>query len=73
MHPCTALAVPAPPGTNETNEGKTMKLFGKDLYRALALGFALGCAGMALNANGMISRAQAATSHIPIIGHAAKA
>ena len=50
-----------------------MKLFGKDLYRALALGFLIGCAGMALNVNGAISRAQAATSHIPIIGHISKA
>ena len=40
-----------------------MKLFNNDLYRALALGFVLGCAGMAMSANGMITRAQAATSH----------
>jgi hypothetical protein len=48
-----------------------MNLLGKDLYRALALGFVLGCAGMALNTNGLVSRAQAATSHLAIIGHAA--
>ncbi len=47
-----------------------MNLFGKDMVRALALGFALGCAGMALSANGLITRAQAATSHV--VSHAAK-
>jgi len=46
-----------------------MTLLGKDLYRALALGFVLGCAGMAMNTTGLIGRAQAATSHIPLIGH----
>jgi hypothetical protein len=51
----------------------TMKLFGKDLYRALALGFLVGCAGMALNANSMVGHAQAATGpagmHGPAIAH----
>lgn len=51
----------------------TMTLLGKDLYRALALGFVLGCAGMAINTTGLITRAQAATSHIPLISHAAPA
>ncbi|WP_428332962.1 hypothetical protein [Novosphingobium sp.] len=48
-----------------------MSLFGKDLYRALALGFVIGCAGMALNTNDLVSRAQAATSHLSALGHGA--
>lgn len=30
-----------------------MKPFGKEFYRALAIGFLIGCAGMALTANGI--------------------
>ena len=45
-----------------------MTPFGKEFYRALAIGFLIGCAGMALNANGVVGYAQAATSHIPGLG-----
>jgi hypothetical protein len=34
--------------------------FGKDFYRAMAIGFLIGCAGMALSVNGMTSHARAA-------------
>jgi hypothetical protein len=38
-----------------------MTPFGKDFYRALAIGFLIGCAGMALHANGLASHARAAS------------
>ena len=37
-----------------------MKPFGKDFYRALVIGFLIGCAGMALSVNGVAVRAHAA-------------
>jgi len=60
---------PSPRGCAGPTKDVTMTLLGKDLYRALALGFVLGCAGMAMNTTGLITRAQAATSHIPLISH----
>ena len=44
-----------------------MKPFGKDFYRALVIGFLIGCAGMALSVNGVAVRAHAAQAS-PIAG-----
>jgi hypothetical protein len=57
-----------PPEPAKRAERIVMKPFGKEFYRALAIGFLIGCAGMALNANGVVGYAQAATSHIPGLG-----
>lgn len=38
-----------------------MKPFGKDLYRALVIGFLIGCAGMALGATDLAVHARTAT------------
>jgi hypothetical protein len=37
-----------------------MKPFGKEFYRALAIGFLIGCAGMALSVNSVAVHARAA-------------
>jgi hypothetical protein len=37
-----------------------MTPFGKEFYRAMAIGFLIGCAGMALSVNGLTSHAHAA-------------
>ncbi len=42
-----------------------MQPFGKDFYRALAIGFLVGCAGMALSVNGVAGHASAA----PVMAH----
>jgi|GEM_PF-3566398 len=34
--------------------------FGKDFYRALAIGFLIGCIGMAINSSGVVGQAEAA-------------
>ncbi len=44
-----------------------MSPFGKDFYRALVIGFLIGCAGMALSANGLAVHANAAPAG-PIAG-----
>ena len=44
-----------------------MQPFGKDFYRALVIGFLVGCAGMALSVNGVAGHASAA----PVLGHLA--
>ena len=46
-----------------------MKAFGKEFYRALAIGFLIGCAGMVLAANGVASHAHPAASHAPNAVH----
>ena len=46
-----------------------MKAFGKEFYRALAIGFLIGCAGMALSANGVATHARSATSHVQSAVH----
>lgn len=45
-----------------------MKPFGKDFYRALAIGFLIGSVGMALSVNGLTAHARATTSHVQAIG-----
>ena len=45
-----------------------MKAFGKEFYRALAIGFLIGSVGMALSVNGLTSHAHAASSHGQTIG-----
>ncbi len=37
-----------------------MTPFGKDFFRALLIGFLIGCVGMAINANGFADHAMAA-------------
>jgi hypothetical protein len=45
-----------------------MKPFGKEFYRALAIGFLIGCAGFALSMNGIAVHARAAINHAPGLG-----
>ena len=40
-----------------------MKPFGKEFYRALAIGFLIGSVGMALSVNGLAAHAHASTAH----------
>jgi len=42
-----------------------MKPFGKDFYRAMMIGFLIGCAGMAMSVGGAAVHARAA-----VAGHA---
>ena len=44
-----------------------MSPFGKDFYRALVIGFLIGCAGMALSINSVVAHAHAASIG-PIVG-----
>lgn len=44
-----------------------MKPFGKEFYRALAIGFLIGSVGMALGTNGLATHAHASTAQIQAI------
>jgi len=46
-----------------------MSPFGKDFYRALAIGFLIGCAGMALSVSNMAVHARDAAHHAPGTSH----
>jgi hypothetical protein len=58
-----------PPESAGKTERIVMTPFGKEFYRALAIGFLIGCVGMALHADGLVGYAQAATSHFSGITH----
>jgi len=45
-----------------------MKPFGKEFYRAMAIGFLIGCAGMALSVSGVAVHARAAISQAHVSG-----
>jgi hypothetical protein len=45
-----------------------MKPFGKEFYRAMAIGFLIGCAGMALSVSGVAVHARTAISHAHVSG-----
>jgi hypothetical protein len=49
----------ASPGAPQTGLNEVMTPFGKDFYRALAIGFLIGCAGMALSVNSAVVHAKA--------------
>jgi len=46
-------------------ESFVMTPFGKEFYRALAIGFLIGCAGMAMSVTGAVLHA-----HAPVATHA---
>ena len=60
-----------PPRARQTGlKDDVMKPFGKDFYRALAIGFLIGCAGMALSVNSAVVHAKsAAISKTAILAH----
>ncbi len=46
-----------------------MHPFGKDFYRALAIGFLIGSVGMALSVDGIAVHARSAPSHTASVAH----